>query len=429
MSSSRSSALGGYSPFSFTIHVRDASFATRRALSMYDRSEAGVTEGHEFLHFVLETTTAFGILSWIGYLETCMEVHSLLEEASAIDLPLNATSLRGSHWVRCWLQTRGDTVIEASLAQILLAERAGSIEILGLGTVLQHAAWGVTETGDRVLIGDRVVQESLIRQVEQVLVQELADSCPVAGGDYEVLETYGRLVAEQERLAFRLPASDLATLAERALQSFSPGYFALAYIAEFLRDPAGGADVAAGRVDAKHGHSPDRFLQRCASAIEDALGLLAKAAPHNRYLPWILKRLRTGLEIRRERPRLVADLVTASDPWVALQELTLKHCVPAAIDRESRFVAIEPLDGAPDDFPSDCARFAHGLVHALGVTLSADQETSTRCEFERNCDLAFKDEACASRPWVRAAQSPTCATGAAYRFLGFHGQPVSRQTS
>jgi len=57
---------GEYAPFSFTVRLRDATFDRPGLLSMYERTERGVTEAHELTHYIQETATVVRSLGLAG---------------------------------------------------------------------------------------------------------------------------------------------------------------------------------------------------------------------------------------------------------------------------------------------------------------------------------------------------------------------------
>lgn len=415
---------GEYRPFSLTLRLRESVFDRPRTLSMYQQAPLGVTEAHEALHFFQETTTAFGLLNWIGYLGACLDVRARVIPQDRVVLPVDLTGACSAHWAGWWQSAVGNRLGgHERIEGATLLPPMTFVDLNGLGVVPLYGATGTTAEGRQVLIGALAVQESCARQIELLLARGRVDFSPSAGGEYQVLEDFAAIAVASERLT-RLSPEVLATLADHALQSLSPGYFSLSYIDQFLASSEASIEGVCEAVDRAHQHSPEALLNYCASSLDQAEAALKSTFPCEPHFPWILMCLRRGLGLRQDHPWLLRDVARDErGPWRALLNLMEQHQVPVAIDRDERFVALGRLDHPQDDLPSDAGRFADALVFALLLVLS--QEPRTRCPFFDGCSHQFKDEEdCTHRPWIHARRRKACSVGYAFRGLGFEMQEV-----
>lgn len=417
------SPAGEYRPFSLTLRLRESVFDRPRNLSMYEQAPLGVTEAHEALHFFQETTTAFGLLSWIGYLGACIDVRARVIHQARVVLPVDLSGACAAHWAGWWQSALGDRLNQHErIVGATLHPPTMRVNLNDFGVVPLYGATGTTAEDRRFCIGALAVQESCARQIELLLARGRVDFIPSRGGEYQVLEDFAALAASRDQTA-RVSPELLATVADHSLQSLTPGYFALSYIDHFLAADID-IEVACAAVDRLHQHSPGALLDYCASSLDQAEAALKATLPCEPHFPWILQCLRQGLRLRQDRPWLLRDVVRDENgPWHALLRLIEQHQVPVAIDRDERFVALGPLEGPKDDLPSNSGRFADALVYALLLVLS--QEPETRCPFFSGCAHRFKnEEECTLRPWTRAQHLKTCSVGHAFRVLGFEKQEI-----
>jgi hypothetical protein len=98
----------------------------------------------------------------------------------------------------------------------------------------------------------------------------------------------------------------------------------------------------------------------------------------------------------------------------------------ADFQRLSSDIPIPLIESPPRDafsfgamtIASDTVLFVRSLAHVLHQ-LSHTSAANWSCDLHASCVFHFKDDDCASRPWLKGSRRPACPYGAAAAYLGF----------
>ncbi len=436
----RASELGSYRRRGLILRLSPQVAASLRT-GTFGRDTPTLVLFHEHMHLVQDTTTLYGAMAHLAHWAKLQSIANANAAADRIRLPILQPQGRAGT-LDAQSESRWASVVEGAWG----TDDVGPCEVLSVA--LDPACTSRFADGKRVnefptptctltisrtgrspieyAFGGAAVREGLAALMECSLTRDHPGVAVVKSPmPYDVLRLVALRVA---RDAHAEPPDDftLARLAERSLMTLAPGYFMYRYVDEHLRRPGHELDEVIAAADEREGFAsmfaPLGLQSRVLDNLEEYARNFSVSPQKARAFSWFLDRLRAGLQHRARDPDHFIRPMAEPDPWGAYAGLVSESPVPLVeVPGERNLFNVDPNATAGD------AATEAGMLFALldyVADLHVRRDRPVACPLRDACTMTFRDELCASSPWSRTRDDPTCVVGSAFAMLGVKDKRV-----
>jgi hypothetical protein len=404
------------------------------------------TFAHEYLHLVQDLTTLYGLGGFVGYYSTAQSIVNLNALAGEIHLPCRDEETLGTReareWMGWWVKTRGDRRPNglSSTARVLrvenVTEHQFTVQFTGEKGVSEFPAPVIevtlsTEAGQHSFyLGAACVGESQAQILEYILARDEGSTPePAPALPYGALDHLADFVARSG--GKRIPTQLLGVLADQAMMTVSPGYYAFKFLQAWSRDRS-------------YGESERDVLRVCEEVLADSKGWdkttllrvglsdLARfckqfsvSEQKARVFKWFEHVMTNVQRTRRRDPLFFSRPFFSPSPWSALNRMI--EVVPAPIIEDNKhrmYQGFIPKESdSQDNIAGEVGLLFSALFHV--VQLHLDLGHGAKCPLQEPCDHGhLKDMNCDLAPWTKANRAQTCSMGSAFAMLGVKSKPV-----
>lgn len=394
---------------------------------------------HEYLHFLQNTTTLFGMQSFIANWSTLFSIAKANEQVLKIRLPIKDRSGRfgtpeSESMRQLYNQTYGNWGLarfaEDVSASVINMEFDETRKVLyqnvsHVDNFPVPSCTLVIQQGERYEFGAHAVCESLATLLENTLIEHSSDAIgSLPTFPYRALQ-YVTEYYEKKGCQTLIDRMTLARIADRSLMTIAPGFFAVRYLEEQLARPAQTVDETVRIVNSKYPFQYDALISVALRDLKNLADTLSISPGKKEMFQWFITHIETNLSARKDDPdRFIRPLIS-DDPWKECDKLL--SAVPIPIIQLNGYgyytLNLQNINNKQcKNIASDAAPFFRQLQFAINLHIKGNQKL--KCPAYDICTHSFKNADCLNKPWKHAEHNQSCATGSAFAFLNVKGKKV-----
>lgn len=399
---------------------------------------------HEYLHFLHNTTTLFGMESFLADWLALFSIAKANEQASKIRLPIkdqlgNVGTPESQSRSRLQNATYGDFFLNSFVddipASVINIEFDENHKILYQNR--SHSSnfpvpscTFVIQQGEQHLcykFGALAVYESLAALLEDTLVEHFSQASvePFPEFPYRALQ-YAAKYFEKRSGQAPIDRITLARIADRSLMTTAPGFFAVRYLEEHTAHPQQTVDETVKNVNSRYPFF--KYEALISAALKDLKTLadaLSVSPMKKEIFQWFMNHIETNLSARKDDPDKFIRPLLSNDPWGECDKLL--SVVPIPIIQLNGYgyytLNSKNIDNKNEEnIASNAAPLFKQLQFVINLHVEHNQKV--KCPAHNICTQPFKNADCLSKPWKHADIIPSCETGSAFAFLGVKGKKV-----
>lgn len=400
---------------------------------------------HEYLHFLQNTTTLFGMQSFIANWLTLFSIAKTNEQVLEIRLPIKDPSGRfytpesqsmrrlynhtyGSCRLDCFDENVSADIINIEFDEThkVLYQNASHVDNFPVPSctlkIIQQ---------DKHLhpyeFGAHAVCESLATLLEDALIEHSSSAYegPLQTFPYHSFQ-YVTKYYERKSGQASIDRITLARIADRSLMTIAPGFFAVRYLEEHTAHPQQTVDETVKNVNSRYPFF--KYEALISTALKDLKTLanaLSVSPMKKEIFQWFMNHIETNLSARKDDPDKFIRPLLSNDPWGECDKLL--SVVPIPIIQLNGYgyytLNSKNIDNKNEEnIASNAALLFKQLQFVINLHVEHNQKV--KCPAHNICTQPFKNADCLSKPWKHADRIPSCETGSAFAFLGVKGKKV-----
>ncbi len=403
---------------------------------------------HEYLHFLQNTTTLFGMQSFIANWTTLFSIARVNKQALEIKLPIKKHSgylgtPESESMKRLYKQTNGnvglncfDKNVSADVINIEFDETS-KVLYQNVSNVYNFPVPSCTLKviqRDKHLtpykFGALAVCESLATLLEDALIghSSRADEESLQTFPYHSFQ-YVTKYYERKSGKASIDRVTLARIADRSLMTIAPGFFAVRYLEEQIAHPKQTVGETVEIVNSKYLFQHDALVSVALKDLKTLSDASSISPVKKEMFQWFITHIETNLSARKDDPDKFIRPLISDDPWGECEKLLSVTPIPIIQLNGHGYYTLNLqniYNKLEENIASNAAPFFRQLQFAINLHIESNPRL--KCPAYEVCKLHFKDLDCLCKPWKHAERSPSCEAGSAFAFLGVKGKKVNKQS-
>lgn len=450
---------GSYDPLTLAIKVRSVVRQVTRAElhCPIERTDENIVFLHEHSHLLQEVTTLYGLACFAIYFRILPRLSGHCQHAPLIQLPVMRSGERipeAEEWHRWRGYIEGGVARDPSSPpfnerkgyEIVAVRHSPSWNRVKFGRLAPENGFPIHSTVVTVKqgalydlhVGAHAIGESLANMLDSVLYDaaSITRTSKAPPYPYELLWSLAKFISKKKGVQ-RASRATLATFADRALMTLSPGYFVAKYLESHAGNPSRAPHDVCDQVERHAGWRLDEPLATVHAVFSEHLEKFKVSAHKTTFMEWFNRYVSRALENRLRDRNFYLTPFLSEDPWSRCDELRAAVPPPLIIDGANKLSSYEDQDGAKGAF--DASRWFQSLKFVVKLLTEERVDTTrpmdVRCPLRDSCTYRnpADDGRCLVSPWVHAdtilvaedGREGTCATGSAFASIGVRdGKPV-----
>lgn len=400
---------------------------------------------HEYLHFLQNTTTLFGMLSFIANWLTLFSIAKANEQVLEIRLPIKDPSglfytpesqsmkrLYNHTYGNCELDCFDENVsediinIEFDETRKVLYQNVSHVD----NFPVPSCTLKIIQQGKHLRpyeFGAHAVCESLATLLEDALIEHSPSAYegPLQTFPYHSFQ-YVTKYYERKSGQASMDRITLARIADRSLMTIAPGFFAVRYLEEHTAHPKQPIDETVRIVNARYPwFKYDALIATALKELKTLACAMSVSPMKKEIFQWFMNHIETNLSARKDDPDKFIRPLLSNDPWGECEKLLSVTPIPIIQLNGYGYYTLNLRNinnKQEENIASNAAPFFRQLQFAINLHIEGNHKL--KCPAYDVCKLSFRNIDCLCKPWKHAERSPSCEAGSAFAFLGLKGKKV-----